>query len=159
MTILDSLKEVLNRKTALRVNKFGEYTSYDLKVIVALFVLSAAYSDGKVNRDERMALLRVLEKQFLFSDSEAVQVLEVAEFLLEKDHSLQDFACQIQKNFEEAQRVTLLAMYIQILEADGVVTTDEMIGLEQILKLLQLDRSNIDVAKEILKEEKRAVEQ
>ena len=115
------------------------------------YLLTADLYKFKENTDELSKIAKCRIKNECEEFCNNYSTTDLPEFFIGKENKLERTGKMVSENFDLDQRETLLAMYIRVLEADGVVSTAEMKDIGNMLDIMSLPRESIDRAKKKIK--------
>jgi uncharacterized tellurite resistance protein B-like protein len=148
--MFNKVKEYFAGETTLLVDSKGEPTSEDILVAAGVLLLEMAGSDKDYAPEEVRSIYAALEKEFGVSNSEALKILEKADYLRNNTKKIDDFVSTLNSSFSTKQRVRLLALVWKLILADGSVDKYEQRFATQIKFRLQLSDDNVTEAKEMV---------
>jgi uncharacterized tellurite resistance protein B-like protein len=108
----------------------------EVQLAAAALLIEAAHIDAHVDPRERAVIDRVLERRFKLSPAAARQLVIEAERVSERSTELFRFATIINDRFSLEQRIELIEMLWEVVQADGVVDALEDTLLRRIGGLL-----------------------
>ncbi|MCB0323158.1 MAG: TerB family tellurite resistance protein [Bdellovibrionales bacterium] len=147
--MFEKINQFLAGTASLGVESSGQPTARDLQIATAALLVKMAFVDERLADEEMKALVGNLNRQFHLSDTEAGDLLEVADYLRRDQAKLSELINLIHKRFEEAQRITIVAMLCRVMHADGVVTKLEAHLASEVAQSLKLSIAQIEAAQEM----------
>jgi uncharacterized tellurite resistance protein B-like protein len=108
----------------------------EVQLAAAALLIEAAHIDAEVDPRERAIIDRILERRFKLSPAAARQLVVAAEQANERSAQLFRFTRVINDRFSLEQRIELMEMLWEVVEADGVVDALEDTLLRRIGGLL-----------------------
>ena len=131
-TMLDELKAWLEggAKSAARGG------TDEVQLAAAALLIEAAHIDDQLDPRERAVIDRILERRFKLSAAAARQLVAVAEQANQRSTQLFRFTSVINDRFSLEQRIELMEMLWEVVQADGVVDALEDTLLRRIGGLL-----------------------
>jgi uncharacterized tellurite resistance protein B-like protein len=108
----------------------------EVQLAAAALLIEAAHIDAQVDPRERAVIDRILERRFKLSPAAARQLVVAAEQASEQSTELFRFARVINDRFSLEQRIELMEMLWEVVQADGVVDALEDTLLRRIGGLL-----------------------
>jgi uncharacterized tellurite resistance protein B-like protein len=108
----------------------------EVQLAAAALLIEAAHIDDQLDPRERAVIDRILERRFKLSAAAARQLVAVAEQANERSTQLFRFTSIINDRFSLEQRIELMEMLWEVVQADGVVDALEDTLLRRIGGLL-----------------------
>src|SRR5438445_347025 len=108
----------------------------ETQLAAAALLIEAAHIDDQVDPRERAVIDRILERRFKLSPAAARQLVVAAEQASERSTQLFRFARIINDRFSLEQRIELMEMLWEVVQADGTVDALEDTLLRRIGGLL-----------------------
>ncbi len=108
----------------------------EVQLAAAALLIEAAHIDDHVDPRERAVIDRILERRFKLSPAAARQLVVAAEQASERSTQLFRFARIINDRFSLEQRIELMEMLWEVVQADGTVDALEDTLLRRIGGLL-----------------------
>jgi uncharacterized tellurite resistance protein B-like protein len=108
----------------------------EVQLAAAALLIEAAHIDDQLDARERAVIDRILERRFKLSAAAARQLVAVAEQANERSTQLFRFTSVINDRFSLEQRIELMEMLWEVVQADGVVDALEDTLLRRIGGLL-----------------------
>jgi uncharacterized tellurite resistance protein B-like protein len=93
----------------------------DLQLALAALLAEAGHSDDRFDAAERAAIIRLLERRFDLTQTEAGALLAAGEREAERSAELFRFTRVINERLSHEQRIELLEMLWEVAYADGVL--------------------------------------
>ena len=121
MRLLDELNEYLHRKHVLAMDRTGIPADIEVQAATTLLLLEAAYGDEEYVWREHRAIVKGLKRAFGLGRAEVLQLLERAEEIRPPRVRLADATQVILERYDEAQRLKVVRLLWEIVDADGIV--------------------------------------
>jgi uncharacterized tellurite resistance protein B-like protein len=131
-TMLDEIKAWLEGGTKSSARGGTD----EVQLAAAALLIEAAHIDDQLDPRERAVIDRILERRFKLSATAARQLVAVAEQASERSTQLFRFTSIINDRFSLEQRIELMEMLWEVVQADGVVDALEDTLLRRIGGLL-----------------------
>jgi uncharacterized tellurite resistance protein B-like protein len=129
----------------------------DAKTLAAAALLvEAAAIDGQVAPDERRAIEGVLQRHFGLSAHAVAEVIAKGERAQSGANHLVRFTRTIKDRFDEAERVALMELLWEVVQADGVVDHLESNLMRRIAGLIYVTDQDSGAARKRALERRRA---
>ena len=130
----------------------GETAGVDeLHLAAAALLAEVALSDDNFDDNERDAIVGILASRFGLSQSQALELVAVAEKAAADATHLLRFTRVIKDNFSPAERIELIEMICEVVYADGVLHDYEDSLLRRIAGLIYVsDRDRGEARKRAL---------
>ena len=113
------LREFIHGVESLSVDEQGNPTSQDLQIAAAFLLLFVASADGNLEPAESRVLLLGLEKEFGLERKRAFEIVEIAQAQPMRRQEMEAILETLHSNFDEAQRLRILALVWKVISADG----------------------------------------
>jgi uncharacterized tellurite resistance protein B-like protein len=123
----------------------GKPTDKDVLIAVGILLLDVAGSDEDYAPEETDTIFEVMEKHFNISNEKALEVLETADKLRERDRSA--VVEVINQNFSAQQKERVFAIIWRVIVADGRVDRLESRLAAELRTRLQLTEEQVERAK------------
>jgi uncharacterized tellurite resistance protein B-like protein len=121
MRLLDELREFLHREHVLASDRTGAPVDVELMAATALLLLEAAHGDEEYVWREHRAIVNGLKHAFGLGKAEARQLLERSEEIRPPRVRLAEVTQVIFDRYDEAQRLEIVRLLWDVVEADGIV--------------------------------------
>lgn len=118
MRLLDALKEFLSREHVLAADRSGQAADIETQAATALLLLEAAHGDEEYIWREHRAIVRGLRRAFGLGRAEVLELLDRSEQIRPPRVRLEDVTRVILERYDEAQRLEVLRLLWQVIEAD-----------------------------------------
>jgi uncharacterized tellurite resistance protein B-like protein len=138
MWLLDRVRSYLERTAPLAKDDRGEPADLEVKAAAAVLLLEAAHGDEMYVWKEERALLHGLESAFGIGRKETRFLLERAEEIRPPVLHLDDVTEVLATRLSEAQRLSVLALLWQVIDADAVLEPWEVAFAAHATKALGL---------------------
>ncbi len=122
------------------------------KACIAL-LLETSMADEILDESELMALKNTLQKDFQINENEIDELIDLAKENVEDSTSLYEFTCDINDNFDAAERVKLIESMWKIAYADGNIDKYEEHIIRKVSNLIYVAHSDFIKAKLSAKEQ------
>jgi len=138
---------------SVEVKKIGAMPTTAGDFMVSLLVLMAAVmkADGKIMKSEldyvKAYLLRT------FGEDDTASALKILKDILEKPIPLGEVCAQIRTHVDYSSRLQLIHLLFGIALADGIITNDEVILIEEICGRLGISAADLNSIKSMFIEE------
>jgi DnaJ like chaperone protein len=121
--------------------------------VVSLLILLAAVlkADGKVLKSELDVVKSFLVKQF--GEEKAAQALQLLRDILKQDIQVSEVASQINLHLDYSSKMQLIHLLFAIAIADGIISKEELIVIEQIATNFHINSADYKSIKSMFIEE------
>ncbi|MCC6220967.1 MAG: TerB family tellurite resistance protein [Deltaproteobacteria bacterium] len=150
--MFNNLEEFFKTGASLVVDKTGQPTPSELRIATVCLLIKAGSLDGYFHSDEFDSLVSTLNREFELSNEEAGYNLEVGGLLVDDEVKIESFIKAINANFEESQKVAIIAMMWRVMLADGLVSSHEAAFASRTAKLLGLNQKHIELARDMIED-------
>jgi len=144
--MLDALREFFDKHLG-----DGAATPEDrrrsLELAAAALLVEVARIDGAIKPEEHAALLRAMREKFALSDSEAQNLLDLAEEEMQHAGGYYPFTSLINQNFSQKQKEHLVELMWRAAYADNDLSADELHVIRKIAGLLYVADNEYILAK------------
>ena len=148
--MFNNLKDYLRGTASLEVDASGETTQRDLQIATTSLLLYMASIDNRLHEGERRQMVGSLNRQFGLSDSEAGDLLEVADYLIEDKTKLDTLIRKVKESFTESQKITVLALLYKVMIGDGSISDPEVWLASHITESFGLGAERFQEAKKLV---------
>lgn len=152
--MFDKLKDFFSGDASLQVDSGGEPTKRDLQIATGVLLLEMAGADEDFAPEEVQAAFRTMEQQFDIKDMETLELMEEAQKAREDQGKIDAFIAALNTNFNDKQKLLVLAMVWKVVLADEVVEKYEQRFASELRQRLQLSREQAEEAKQMVLEGK-----
>lgn len=121
MLLLDELREFLHREHVLDRDRTGAPADIEIQAATALLLLEAAHGDEEYAWREHRTILRGLKRAFGLGSDEVRRLLQRSEEIRPPAVRLADVTQVILERYDEAQRLEIVRLLWEVIEADGIV--------------------------------------
>jgi uncharacterized tellurite resistance protein B-like protein len=122
-------------------------TRHSLELAAAALLVEVARIDGEIKPAERAALMRAIHERFALSDSEAQDLLNLAEQQMQQAGGYYPFTSLINQNFSQPQKEHLIELMWRAAYADHDLGADEQHVIRKIAGLLHVADNEYILAK------------
>jgi uncharacterized tellurite resistance protein B-like protein len=147
MSLLDRVRELLQRKTPLAQDAKGEPADLELEAAAAVLLLEAAHGDEEYLRKEERVLTRGLERAFGIGREETRELLGRAEEIRPPVVKLDDLTELLASRYDLAQRKQILSLLWRVIDADRVVEPWEAVFARHVRQALGLSAAEAQEAR------------
>ncbi|HUL66774.1 MAG TPA: TerB family tellurite resistance protein [Burkholderiaceae bacterium] len=145
--MLDSLREFFEKLAGADPAASAADAQRAVEVAAAALLVEVSRIDGAMQPAERVAVLRAIHEKFSLPDSEAEELLALAESEVEKAEGYYPFTSLINKNFSQEQKEYLIELMWRAAYADKALTANELHLMRKIAGLLYVSDNAYIVAK------------
>jgi uncharacterized tellurite resistance protein B-like protein len=136
------LRGLVSSKAFLGVDAEGRPADKRLRVCIAALLWEMAVVDGVLKVEEVEEIVRALHKQFGLTDEEAVETVEIIDYLKRQQSLLSGFLKEINERLNLSQRKLLFSLIHEVALADGYLHPHEKKFAEQLQIKLKLSAIN-----------------
>ena len=138
MWLLDQVSEFLQRRNALAHDRTGAQADLELRAATTILLIEAAYGDTEYVWREHRTIVKGLEREFGLGKREILDLLRRANEIRPPVVKLADVTDVIRDRFTKEQRVEILRLVWQVIEADGSVEEWEEAFADHIAQAVEL---------------------
>ena len=131
-------KDFLSAKTPLEQDSSGLEATHSARLAVAALLWEMAHIDGSIDKEEFNAVIKALDHEFHLMDSDAVELVDIVDFLRRTNQQLERFIEEINASYNREQRSHLVDLLWQIAESDGRIDRYEREFVQLIRNKLSL---------------------
>jgi uncharacterized tellurite resistance protein B-like protein len=102
-----------------------------------------AHADTEFSEEEQSTILKILQKNFDFSEQDAETMIELADQERKESLDLWQFTNLINQNFEYDEKIRVLEILWTVIYADGKVEMREEYLIRKLSYLLNMDHSDM----------------
>lgn len=121
--MIKGLKEFFNNTMAPAVD--ADDDRHRLRVATCALLLEAAHADRDFSDDERDQVTRIVRERFDLTESEAADLIDLAERERQASGDLYQFARLINDTFPKPRKLAVVELLWQIVYSDGVLEAHE----------------------------------
>ncbi len=138
-----------NDITTLDVDKSGNPTPKDLQVATVVMLVEMASADNDIAEEEAEQICLSVAAHFGVDQDEVPELVQIAISSRQESNKIDDFVSTINDNFNETQRLQILAMVWRVVLADGKVDKFEERFLVQLKTRFKLSSESLEEARKI----------
>ncbi len=128
-------------------NKDNENRDEKLKTAVSALLLEAAYYDDEFSEEEKIRIIKLIKNRFSLNDTEAEELIEIADRARNNSVDLWHFTDLINKNYSDDEKTVLMEMLWETVYADDVLDRHEDYLMHILSRLLKMDPKAMIAAK------------
>lgn len=131
-------KDAFSTTTFLEKDASGRIVDRRLRICVAVLLWEMANIDGNRSDEEFSTIVRSIDHEFHFTDTESGEVISAAAYLKQQQVLLERIVAEINDGYSIEQRRHLFDLILDVAEADNHVVPSERalaIYLKEKLKL------------------------
>ncbi len=136
-------------ETSLQVDKHGRPTAHELKVATVVLMVEMAGSDKAVAPEEAETVCKGIVKEFDVSEAEIPELVKIAIESRKEQGKIDQFVECINDNFDDQQKILVMAMIWRVILADGKIDVFERKFAAQLKARLQLNDQQAEEARKI----------
>jgi uncharacterized tellurite resistance protein B-like protein len=140
MWLLDRVREFLQRRNKLALDRSGAKTDIEVQAATTILLIEAAYGDTEYVWREHRTIVKGLEREFGLGKKETLELLERANEIRPPVVKLADVTDVIRDRFTKEQREEVLRLVWRVIEADGEVEEWEEAFADHIAQAVGLSR-------------------
>jgi|SRR5215471_5042720 len=144
--MLDSLREFFEKLAGDPAASAAD-AQRAVEVAAAALLVEVTRIDGEMQPAERAAVLNAIHEKFSLSDSEAEELLALAETEVKKAEGYYPFTSLINQNFSQEQKEYLIELMWRAAYADKALTANELHLMRKIAGLLYVSDNAYILAK------------
>ncbi len=149
--MVDFLRDFLFRRKGRAAEADGAHSASELQLAVAALLVEAAKLDGAFDEVERRRIGEILVSRLGIDAAATDALIAAADDETELAGGLYGFTSEIRRNFEHAERVSMIEMLWEVAYADGVLHDFEANLLRRVAGLLYVtDRESGEARKRVL---------
>ena len=122
-------------------------SEHALRLAMASLMIEVAESDYENSPAEREALLKIVKQSFDLKESEASEIIELAQQEHTESTDYFQFTSLINQNYSAAQRIVLIENLWKIAFADKVLDKHEVHVIRRIADLIHVSHSDFIATK------------
>lgn len=149
MNMISEFKELIKNAADLGQNLNTESDEKNLVLALGVLMLEMAGADNDYAPEEVKTCFRNLEKIFLLSDTEALDILEKAEGIRTDKEKVSELIESINKSFSSEQKVLILSLIWKVVVADQKIEKNELRYANQLRVRLQLTEDEGEEARKM----------
>lgn len=130
----------------------GEVQADDLRLAACALLLELAYADDEFTEGERSHLEYAIRRQFGLDETQAAELVELAEEQREKAVDLWSFTNLIAENYSLGQKMVLAEAMWGLVFSDGELASREDYLMRKISGLLRLEPGYLSEARKRVEE-------
>ena len=119
--------------------------NFEIELTAAVLAYEIARSDGEISEDELSVLMEEIEKISIKVGKEKSEILKIVEIYSKDSISFHEFIEDINKNFSQKQKLSLLKFMWKTAYADGRLDVDEERLVRRVADLINI--KDIEVLK------------
>ena len=119
--------------------------NFEIELTAAVLAYEIARSDGEISEDELSVLMEEIEKISIKVGKEKSEILKIVEIYSKDSISFHEFIEDINKNFSQEQKLSLLKFMWKTAYADGRLDVDEERLVRRVADLINI--KDIEVLK------------
>ena len=119
--------------------------NFEIELTAAVLAYEIARSDGEISEDELSVLMEEIEKISIKVGKEKSEILKIVEIYSKYSISFHEFIEDINKNFSQKQKLSLLKFMWKTAYADGRLDVDEERLVRRVADLINI--KDIEVLK------------
>ena len=128
--MLTKLKNILEKKEPISNNETED------KIAISALLIEAAMIDGELSDSEKETILRLLSTYFNLSAEETDYLFLEASKIQENQSQILNYTRAIKENFPEEDRIKLIQMLWEVVQADGIEDSFETNLIRRIAGLI-----------------------
>ena len=128
-----------------KINQKVKETSFEIELTAAVLAYEIARSDGDVDANELGVLMEEIEKISIKVGKEKSEILKIVEAYSKDSISFHEFIEDINNNFSQDQKLSLLKFMWKTAYADGRLDVDEERLVRRVADLINI--KDIEVLK------------
>lgn len=121
----------------------SEQSENRLALATCALLLEMAHADTEFSEEEQSTILKILQKNFDFSEQDAETMIELADQERIESLDLWQFTNLINQNFEYDEKIRVLEILWTVIYADGKVEMREEYLIRKLSYLLNMDHSDM----------------
>lgn len=118
-----------------------------VELATAVLLLDIAYADGELSAPEERLIRELLEQQFALDSETREELLELAEEAQRQSVDLHEFTSQINHNFSQQEKESIIEIFWRLTFADGQLDVHEEAMMRQLGSLIGLSHRQLIDAK------------
>jgi len=130
-----------------RAEKKNAKSEVSITIATCALLLEMAHSDDDFSNIEKKGIISILKKEYNLSDSDANELLQLAELERTDSLDLWQFTNLINKSFNVAEKQKVIEILWHVIFADGKVDQYEEQLIRKLSYLLNIDHSVMIEAK------------
>jgi len=145
--MLRALKDFFEQHTGGATSAASADTRHALEVAAAALLVEIARIDGAMQPSERAAVLRAIHEKFALTDTEADNLLALAEREVKQAEGYYPFTSLINQNFSQEQKEYLIELMWRAAYADSELSAHELHLMRKVAGLLYVSDNAYILAK------------
>jgi uncharacterized tellurite resistance protein B-like protein len=145
--MFDSLREFFEKLAGADPAASAADAQRAVEIAAAALLVEVARIDGAMQPAEHAAVLKAIHEKFALNDSEAEEVLTLAQSEIEKAEGYYPFTSLINEKFTQEQKEYLIELMWRAAYADKALTANELHLMRKIAGLLYVSDNAYIVAK------------
>ena len=126
-------------------------TSFEIELTAAVLAYEIARSDGVISEDELLVLMEEIEIIAEKVGKDKLEILKIIEIYSQDSVSFHEFIEDINKNYSNEQKHSLLKFMWKIAYADGKLDVDEERLVRRVADLIKIKDIEVLKLKDLLK--------
>ena len=142
-SLIQSIKQIFKSETVLVANFAAADVSEEMMVAVGVVLLETAGKDNDYAPEETGSIIRHMAGEFGLEHAAVVELLKAGDEIRRNPSSLDEIFRTLNEEFTNEQRIKILSMCWQVIEADGKVEKSEerySVQLQNRLRLTEEER-------------------
>ena len=133
------------RKNSFKEEKESGSSSFEIELTASVLAYEIARIDGEVSKDELAVLIEEIEQISSKVNKSRDEILEIIEAYSKDSISFYEFIEDINKNYEQKEKLELLKFMWRTAYADGKLDTDEERLIRRLANMINI--KDIEVLK------------
>ena len=133
------------RKNSFKEEKESDSSSFEIELTASVLAYEIARIDGEVSKDELAVLIEEIEQISSKVNKSRDEILEIIEAYSKDSVSFYEFIEDINKNYEQKEKLDLLKFMWRTAYADGKLDTDEERLIRRLANMINV--KDIEVLK------------
>ncbi len=150
--ILREIRRLLRIRHTTAVHDPRVREDEEIRAVVAMLLLEAAYGDEEYVWCEHQTIVRGLKRVFGLSRAEVDDVLARARFLRPPGMRLSEATRFLTRNLDEPDRQAIVELLLRVVDADGITEEWERAFVEAVSEALGLDEQSLECIRRRLAE-------
>ena len=121
--MFDSLKSFFQENVAPAQN--GDDDQRRLQIATCALLLEMAHADDEYSAEELKTIMALVARRFDLTDTEATELLEVADVERKKSGDLYQFARLVNDQFTRSRKLAVVELLWEVVYSDGVLEAHE----------------------------------
>lgn len=133
------------RKNSFKQEQESDSSSFEIELTASVLAYEIARIDGEVSKDELAVLIEEIEQISSKVNKSKDEILEIIEAYSKDSVSFYEFIEDINKNYEQKEKLELLQFMWRTAYADGKLDTDEERLIRRLANMINI--KDIEVLK------------